>query len=55
MGYNSLEIIRRLQHEYSDTYESMNWITPKAADRASRIRKSLITAIFNPPAPGPVE
>lgn len=40
------ELIRKTQVDYADSYESMNWLTPETADKASRMRESLIEEIF---------
>ena len=47
------KIIRRTRQEYSDSYESMNWLTPEKAETVSRLRKDLINAIFDNYATGP--
>ena len=52
-GMDTLDIIRRNREEYSDSYESMNWLTPEKADTASRVREDLINAIFDNHATGP--
>ena len=52
-GMDNREIIRQNQQEYSDSYESMNWLTPEKADTASRLREDLLKAIFENHAAGP--
>ncbi len=41
------KIIRQTRQEYSDSYESMNWLTPEKAGTVSRLREDLINAIFD--------
>ncbi|MBU1343441.1 MAG: radical SAM protein [Proteobacteria bacterium] len=43
----------KIRQEYSDSYESMNWLTPEKADAATRLREDLINAIFNTHVAGP--
>jgi len=47
------ELIRQTRIDYSDSYESMNWLTPETADKASRMRESLIRDIFDTHPQGP--
>ena len=47
------DLIRQTRLDYSDVYDTMNWLTPETADRASRLRQSLITDIFDTHTPGP--
>ena len=46
-------LIRRTRLDYSDSYESMNWLTPETAETASRLRESLINDIFDTHPSGP--
>jgi len=46
-------IIRETRQEYSDSYESMNWLTPEKAGTASRVRADLINSIFDNHPIGP--
>lgn len=39
--------INRIHQDYSDTYKTMNWLSPEDADRANHTRKALIKGIFN--------
>jgi len=52
-GIDIPEIIHRTRQEYLDSYESMNWLTPKKAETVSRLREDLIHAIFDNHATGP--
>lgn len=47
---NIPELIRLTRQEYSDSYESMNWLTPETTETAARLRESLINGIFAHPA-----
>ncbi|MBU0972408.1 MAG: radical SAM protein [Proteobacteria bacterium] len=47
------EIIRQNQEDYSDSHESMTWLTPETAETASCLRKELISRIFTDHAHGP--
>ncbi|MFH2093768.1 MAG: radical SAM protein [Pseudomonadota bacterium] len=46
---NTLEFIQKNQQTYSDSYESMNWLTPESAKTASDLRDELIHSIFEHP------
>ena len=50
---DTAQIICRTRQEYSDAYDTMNWLTPEEADTASRLRESLISAIFDTAVTGP--
>ena len=50
---NNLEIIQQNRQEYSDSYDSMNWLTPEKADAATRLREELLQAIFDNHPAGP--
>jgi pyruvate formate-lyase activating enzyme-like uncharacterized protein len=41
--------IRRIRKEYPDAYDTMNWLSPGAAEVAEQVRQDLITSIFNRP------
>lgn len=45
--------ISRIKEEYTDTYDTMTWLTPESAQTASRIRENLITKIFEHQGKGP--
>ena len=45
--------ISRIKDEYSDTYDTMTWLTPEKAQAASRVRENLITRIFAHQGKGP--
>lgn len=49
---DTLEFIKQNQQTYSDTYESMTWLSPETAENASRVRDGLIKAIFEHPCRG---
>jgi len=49
---NIPELVRQTRIDYSDSYDTMNWLTPETTDTASRLRESLITNIFDPRTPG---
>ncbi|MFO7911044.1 MAG: radical SAM protein, partial [Desulfotignum sp.] len=45
--------IQRIKKEYTDTYDTMTWLTPESAQAASRVRENLITEIFAHQGKGP--
>ncbi|MBU0465282.1 MAG: radical SAM protein [Proteobacteria bacterium] len=50
---DNLEFIQQNRRTYSDSYESMNWLTPEIAGKASNLREDLINAIFEHHCTGP--
>lgn len=50
---DTLGFIRQNQQTYSDSYESMNWLTPEKATAAAHTREALIDSIFAHEGAGP--
>ncbi len=45
--------IDRIKKEYAEAYDTMTWLTPETAARASRLREDLLTDIFEHSGAGP--
>jgi len=50
---DTLKFINQNRQTYSDSYESMNWLTPEKAGKASLLREDLLKAIFEHHCKGP--